>query len=83
MQPYSLSDILQPFQKLTMDVALYLPRTSDLRQLAGLARDDEKVTVVHYCMQGASKVCLTCRCGGREWSVDNPRHSVRTLAAST
>lgn len=58
MQPYSLNDILHPFQRLTGDIALYLPRTSDLRQLAGFANDDQKVTVVHYCMEGASKVCL-------------------------
>ncbi|KAI4123883.1 MAG: hypothetical protein LQ347_005964 [Umbilicaria vellea] len=55
MQPYSLSDILQPLQRLTEDVALYLPRTSDLRQLAGFANNDQKVTVMHYCIKGASK----------------------------
>ena len=60
MQPYSLSDILHPFQRLTGDVALYLPRTSDLRQLADFANSDQKVTVMHYCMEGASKVCLIC-----------------------
>ena len=58
MQPYSLSDILRPLQKLTRDVALYLPRTSDVRQLASFADDDRKMTVMHYCMEGASKVSL-------------------------
>lgn len=65
MQPYSLSDILQPFQRLTEDVALYLPRTSDLRQLAEFANIDQKVTVMHYCMEGASKVRLLFWCGRR------------------
>ncbi|SLM35985.1 rna methylase family [Lasallia pustulata] len=55
MQPYSLSDILHPFQRLIGDVVLYLPRTSDLRQLATFAVNDQKVTVIHYCMEGASK----------------------------
>ncbi|KAI9873709.1 MAG: hypothetical protein M1830_010699 [Pleopsidium flavum] len=58
MQPHSLKDIYEPFSKLTRDVALYLPRTSDLRQLAKLVPDDKKVTVVHYCMEGASKLCV-------------------------
>lgn len=63
MQPYSLSDILHPFQRLIGDVVLYLPRTSDLRQLATFAVNDQKVTVIHYCMEGASKVCFISWCG--------------------
>ena len=63
MEPYSLSDILQPFQRLTGDVVLYLPRTSDLRQLTSFAVDDQKVTVINYCMEGASKVCFISWCG--------------------
>ena len=59
MQPYSLKDLIQPFRRLTADVALYLPRTSDLRQLAKVIEDDRKVTIVHYCMKGASKVYVT------------------------
>ena len=60
MQPYNLKGLIEPFQELTEDVALYLPRTSDLRQLANVVKDDQKVTVMHYCMEGASKVR---RCG--------------------
>lgn len=56
MQPYSLSDILDQFQKLTSEIALYLPRTSDLRQLAKYNDSStRKIVVMHYCMQGASK----------------------------
>lgn len=59
MQPYNLNDLLDLFLSLTDDVILYLPRTSDLRQLAARAQggEDEKMTVMHYCMDGASKVC--------------------------
>ena len=56
MHPYSLTDLILPFQTLAQDVALYLPRTSDLRQLSHHAKEDGKVNVVHYCMEGASKV---------------------------
>ena len=56
MQPYSLLDLLDPFRELTSDVALYLPRTSDIRQLARQGNDNGKTSVTHYCMQGASKV---------------------------
>lgn len=60
MQPYNLNDLLDLFLSLTDDVILYLPRTSDLRQIAARAQggEDEKMTVMHYCMEGASKVCL-------------------------
>ena len=56
MQPYTLKDLILPFQALTQDVALYLPRTSDLRQLGDCVKGDKKITVVHYCVEGASKV---------------------------
>lgn len=61
MQPYNLNDLLDLFLSLADDVILYLPRTSDLRQLAARAQggENEKMTVMHYCMEGASKVCLT------------------------
>ncbi|MCJ1463625.1 hypothetical protein MMC07_002233 [Pseudocyphellaria aurata] len=55
MQPYSINDLLNPFLSLTRDVVLYLPRTSDLRQVAARVQKDEKATVIHYCMEGASK----------------------------
>ncbi len=59
MQPFSLKDLLDPFQSVTSDVVLYLPRTSDLRQIANQTKD-KKILVMHYCMEGASKVrCMT------------------------
>lgn len=56
MQPYTLLDLLGPFQSRAHDVVLYLPRNSDMRQLANQSEASSKITVVHYCMEGASKV---------------------------
>ena len=56
MQPYTLFDLLVLLQNYTNNIVLYLPRTSDLRQLAKTNQKGIKLTVVHYCMEGASKV---------------------------
>ncbi len=57
MQPYTLNKLLDLLLGLTDDVVLYLPRTSDLRQLAARVKGDgARITVIHYCMEGASKV---------------------------
>lgn len=53
MLPYSLHDIHGACNG--MSSVLYLPRTSDLRQLARCVPDGQKVEVVQYCMEGASK----------------------------
>lgn len=53
MQPYNLEQLHGAYREL--DHLLFLPRTSDLRQLAKLAPPGEKVEVVQYCMEGASK----------------------------
>lgn len=55
MQPYNLEAIYTPFAKVTKDIVLYLPRTSDLNQLAKYAPEDRKLEVTHYCLKGASK----------------------------
>ncbi|KAH0536907.1 hypothetical protein FGG08_006245 [Glutinoglossum americanum] len=55
MQPYSIVEIYDALAVICPDIALYLPRTSDLRQLAKYASADRKVEVIHYCMEGASK----------------------------
>ncbi|KAH6898328.1 RNA cap guanine-N2 methyltransferase-domain-containing protein [Thelonectria olida] len=56
MQPYHLGDLHQAYQKL--DHALFLPRTSDIRQVAQLAPAGRKIEVVQYCMEGASKAMV-------------------------
>ena len=58
MQPYSLSDIYEPVSKLTPDVILYLPRTSDLNELAIYVPEQCKISVIHYCIKGYSKVSV-------------------------
>ncbi|PBP24635.1 RNA cap guanine-N2 methyltransferase [Diplocarpon rosae] len=56
MQPYSLGQIHDVVR--TMDAALYLPRQSDVRQVARLAPEGKKIEVVQYCMMGASKAMV-------------------------
>lgn len=55
MEPYNLKVLYDAFIKKSSDVVLYLPRTSDIRQLAKYGRVSEKLRVTHYCMHGASK----------------------------
>lgn len=43
------------FSKLTKDMILYLPRTSDLNQMADYLGEGEKAQVVHYCTNENSK----------------------------
>ncbi|KAL2140242.1 hypothetical protein VTI28DRAFT_4056 [Corynascus sepedonium] len=58
MEPYNLETLHEACRP--MEHALYLPRTSDLRQIAELVPDgtDKKVEVVQYCMEGASKALV-------------------------
>jgi len=56
MHPYSAEVIHRAANG--MDCALFLPRTSDLNQIAKLAPDGKKIEVVQYCMEGASKALV-------------------------
>ncbi|KAI9846872.1 MAG: hypothetical protein M1837_003484 [Sclerophora amabilis] len=56
LQPYSLKQLYDSLGTFCKDLVLYLPRTSDLRQLAEFVPEDKQVRVVHYCIRGASKV---------------------------
>lgn len=63
MEPYNLALLFAEFARITPQVVLYLPRTSDLRQVAALVKGDQQIDVIHYCMRGASKVrYVPCRC---------------------
>ncbi|KAF2859546.1 trimethylguanosine synthase [Piedraia hortae CBS 480.64] len=53
MEPYSLRELVEGLGG--GDLVLYLPRTTDLRQIAELVPKEKKVKVVHYCMSGRSK----------------------------
>lgn len=55
MQPYSLHTLCSRLSSFSEHFVLYLPRTSDLRQLAALSNKEDKAMVMHYCMEGASK----------------------------
>ena len=59
MQPYGLRDLMQHFQAVSSDIVLYLPRTSDVRQLSEFADQAGKLPVIHFCVEGASKVSGT------------------------
>ena len=58
MQPYSLIRLYESLRSFSDELILYLPRSSDLKQIARLPRSAKKVVVMHYCMYGASKVGL-------------------------
>lgn len=64
MQPYGLNELTGAYQR--FDHALYLPRTSDVRQIAKLAPPGEKIEVVQYCMEGASKAMVAYIPGRKE-----------------
>ncbi|KAL9627298.1 MAG: hypothetical protein Q9164_007645, partial [Protoblastenia rupestris] len=55
MQPYTLSDLMGLCRQYTEDIVIYLPRTSDVRQLAAYSRGAGKLAAIHYCIEGASK----------------------------
>lgn len=67
MEPYSLNDLHREFSLFTRDIVLYLPRTSDLRQLATIVQDGKQAVVRHYCMEGASKALVLYR-GDFNWN---------------
>lgn len=56
MRPYNLDDLARACSP--WEYTLYLPRTSDLRQIAKLAPEGKKLEVVQYCMEGASKAMV-------------------------
>ena len=55
MQPYSLSHIYSQLAKVTPNMVLYLPRTSDLTQIAAKVDEGEQAQVIHYNQNGASR----------------------------
>jgi len=57
LEPYSLGDLSYYCQE--MPHALYLPRTSDIRQIAELVPGDGNINVRQYCLRGASKAMVT------------------------
>jgi trimethylguanosine synthase len=60
MEPYNLDKLYKSFTKYSKELVLYLPRNSDLNQLARYAQDGKKLEVAHYAIMGASKVVFVC-----------------------
>lgn len=59
MEPYSLETLYKEYSVFTPHMALFLPRTSDVKQLAKFVPDGKKAMVMHYCMEGHSKaLCI-------------------------
>lgn len=56
MEPYNLERLYKACYPL--EHTLFLPRSSDLNQVAELAPEDTKLDVVQYCMEGASKAMV-------------------------
>ncbi|KAL7270102.1 putative diacylglycerol O-acyltransferase tgs1 [Rhizina undulata] len=55
MEPYSGSFIFEQASRVSHNLALYIPRTSDLNQVAKLVPDGQKIQVIHYCTKRKSK----------------------------
>jgi trimethylguanosine synthase len=55
MQPYTFSRLYDSFRKITPNMVLYLPRTSDLRQIARRVEGSQQTQIVHYCTAGTSR----------------------------
>ncbi|KAF2085336.1 putative RNA methylase family protein [Saccharata proteae CBS 121410] len=55
MQPYGLGELYRCYERISKEIVLFLPRTSDLNQLAKYAGEEGGLQVAHYCMHGASK----------------------------
>ncbi|KAF2150011.1 RNA methylase [Myriangium duriaei CBS 260.36] len=62
MEPYGLEKLAGEYTRVAGRVVLYLPRSSDLNQIAGWRERlglKERVRVTHYCMWGSSKaICV-------------------------
>jgi trimethylguanosine synthase len=70
MQPYSLRYMFERFKGLAKNMVFYLPRTSDLQQIAECVGKDEKAQVVHYCTNGGSRAL--CAYLG-DWGTVHPK----------
>ena len=59
MEPYSLERLYKEYSTFTKHIALYLPRTSDVKQLVEYVPEGQRATLIHYCIEGASKaLCI-------------------------
>jgi len=59
MEPYNLDKLYKSFTKYSKELVLYLPRNSDLNQIAKYVPEGQKLEVAHYAIIGASKALCT------------------------
>ncbi|KAF3005046.1 hypothetical protein E8E13_009299 [Curvularia kusanoi] len=59
MEPYNLDALYKSFTKISKELVLYLPRNSDLNQIAKYVPEGQKLEVAHYAIIGASKALCT------------------------
>lgn len=69
MEPYSLTYLFENFSRISNHLALYLPRSSDLRQVSRNVKASKQAQVIHYCTTGASRAF--CVYYG-DWAVVKP-----------
>lgn len=56
MKPYSLQTLCEEFSMFSPYMVYYLPRSSNLKQLAKYVdAGEQKSHIIHYCIEGASK----------------------------
>jgi len=56
MKPYSLQTLCEEFSMFSPYMVYYLPRSSNLKQLAKYVEaGEQKSHIIHYCIEGASK----------------------------
>ncbi|KAJ9654016.1 putative diacylglycerol O-acyltransferase tgs1 [Neophaeococcomyces mojaviensis] len=55
LMPYSLEYMYSRFAQITKSIVLFLPRTSDLNQIAKYVEGNSKAQIVHYCTHEKSK----------------------------
>ncbi|KAF3047248.1 hypothetical protein E8E11_009056 [Didymella keratinophila] len=55
MEPYNLEKLYKSFTRYSKELILYLPRNSDLNQIAKYVTEGQKLEVAHYAIMGASK----------------------------
>ncbi|PSN62562.1 trimethylguanosine synthase [Corynespora cassiicola Philippines] len=81
MEPYNFHKLYTEFSRCSKDMVLYLPRTSDLNQVARYAPEGKKVEVAHYAMLGASKA-LCVYLGNFNFELDEePEEATSTTEA--
>jgi trimethylguanosine synthase len=82
MEPYNLEKLYKSFTKYSNEIVLYLPRNSDLNQIARYVPEGKKLEVAHYAIMAASKVWKCVKYEESSVCSHNLRLCACTLATS-